>query len=286
MLIRCCAEGIEGLIDTGKLLGDTLPYHTDPQGKEHSLEGHFLGFFYSCTYILCTAGAHTLEVLYLLGFELIEVGIVVYESCTEHQLYRLGTQALYIHRLAGDEVLDTPCDLWRAAIGIGAIVLCLALIAYQFTATLRTMGDKGHRSSLLVACFEPYSRNLRDDLSSLFDKYLIADMESELGYLVCIVQRSALYNSPRQEHRREIGYGGNSACTPYLIGDTLQRGSYLFGLELISYRPARRLGSVTEFLLCLIVIDLDHHPIGFIGEVMAAGIPIVDKLHHLVGGVA
>ena len=111
-------------------------------------------------------------------------------------------------------------------------------------------------------------------------------MESELGYLVGIVQRSALYDSPRQEHRREIGHGGNSPCTPYLIGDTLQGGRYLLSLELIGNCPARRLGSVAQFLLCLVVIDLDHHPIGFIGEIMAAGIPIVDKLHHLVGGVA
>ena len=71
-------------------------------------------------------------------------------------------------------MLDAAGNLGRTAISIGAIVLRLALVAYQLGITFRAVGDKSHWSGLFGASLELHSGNLRDDLSSLLHEYLIA----------------------------------------------------------------------------------------------------------------
>ena len=193
-----------------------------------------------------------------------------------------GTQTVYVHRLTAHKMFDFTLDLWRARSVVGAIMGSFALITGQRTTAFRTFGDETnlvaqHETGFLI---HPY--NLRNDFSSLFHIYHIAQAQVQAFDDIGIVQRGALHNRTCQLHRIQIGHRSHGSCTTYLIGNAVQTGTSPFCLEFIGNRPTGRLGCIAQIPLLAERIYLQNDTIRCHREVLAFHIPISDKLQHFL----
>ena len=143
-------------------------------------------------------------------------------------------------------MLDAALDLWRTSSIVRTIPRCLALVAYQGRAALRTALDKldGLRDD--GALVDVDTHDLRDDLTAFLHVDVVADMQVEGPDEVLVVERGALDGGSRQLHGIHVCHGGDGSCTTYLIGHLVETGTHALGLELIGDRPTGALRRETE----------------------------------------
>ena len=86
--------------------------------------------------------------------------------------------------------------------------------------------------------------------------------------------------------------GRGPAGAPDRHHDVEQPGGALLGRELVGHRPAGRLGGEAELALQAEVVDLQHHAVDLVGEVVAVllpvhavGVGVVEAVEHLDLGV-
>ena len=98
------------------------------------------------------------------------------ESAAEVLIDGLWTEGVYVHSLAGDEVLDAALNLRRTASVVGAVPGGLTLITDEWCAALRTALDELHGlgDDGTLVNIDPH--NLGDNLTTLLDIDVVADV--------------------------------------------------------------------------------------------------------------
>ena len=92
--------------------------------------------------------------------------------------------------------------------------------------------------------------------------------------LVLVVQRGHADGRAADEHRLEHGEGRGPAGAPDRHLDVAQHGGALLGRELVGDGPARRLGGDAEQLALGQLVDLHHHAVDLVVEVVAVLLPV------------
>jgi hypothetical protein len=125
---------------------------------------------------------------------------------------------------------------------------------------------------------------LGDDVAGLADEHGVAGAHVPAGDLVLVVQRGEADGGAGDHHRLQLRERGGHTGPPDRHLDVLEQGGALLGRELVRDRPAGRLGGVAELLLLPGAVDLDHHPVDLVLEVVAVLGPAGDERLHLVEG--
>ena len=98
---------------------------------------------------------------------------------------------------------------------------------------------------------------------------------------VSIVEGSPCHGAALQFHRVKLRHRRDNPGAPHL-GHQFPEGGPGFRLgELHGHSPTGEPPGVARLLLQGQVIELDHHPIGVIGQLTAAGVPIAIEALHL-----
>ena len=150
---------------------------------------------------------------------------------------------------------------WTSRV-IRTIPCSLSFAANQGFIAFRTGCHKHHRPSHWVPLAFVDTNNFRDNLATLFDHYLVAQMQVEASYDISIMQGSTFYAGTGKLHRLKIGNRGNGTGSTDLVGDRQESGNCLLSLKFIGNRPAGRFGGVSKHFLLLERIYLDDHAIG------------------------
>ncbi len=117
---------------------------------------------------------------------------------------------------------------------------------------------------------------------SLLHVYAVVQADVQQGDLLGVVQRGPLDGRAGQQHRFEVGYGGDGARAADLKVDAQQFGEGLLGLEFIGYGPFRRLGREAQRPLVGIAVHFDDYAVGREGELLARLVPVGDEGIHLL----
>jgi hypothetical protein len=102
----------------------------------------------------------------------------------------------------------------------------------------------GHLEGVLVAfaLLEDGTDDLRDHIPRPLDHHGVADEDALLFYVVLVVQRGARDRYPADVHRLEHRLRRQSPGAPDVDNNVNETGAARERLELVRYRPARRLG--------------------------------------------
>ena len=170
---------------------------------------------------------------------------------------------------------------WAARI-IRTIMRSFALVTHKRSAALRAAVNKLHGLCLSRTLRYINAYNLRDNLSTLLNVDVIADMQVEVLDKVLIVKRSTLHHCTGKSHGIHVSHRRYGACSTYLERHTLKTCRSLLSLELISNSPTRRLGCITQVLLLTERIYLKHDSVGSHRQVLALNVPIVYEVVYLL----
>ena len=99
---------------------------------------------------------------------------------------------------------------------------------------------------------------------------------------VGVVERCTLDDCTAEQNRLEVGNRGNNAHSSGFEGDESQLRERALGLEFVGDSPARRLSGCSESSLVGVAVDFEDESVGSHFEVLAFGVPVVDKSLNLV----
>ena len=182
-------------------------------------------------------------------------------------------------------MLHTPLHLGRTQQGVGAVVQRFTLLTLQGCAALRTRGGVHQRLCICRTRFHLYPHDFGNDLASFLHKHVVAHTQVEFGDLVGVVQGGAAHSGSGQKDGFQFGNGRNGAGAAYLVGDRVEAGGQLFGLELIGDGPAWALGGHAELFLLGVAVHFDDHPVDVEGKRVARGVPMLQKVQDLLDAV-
>ena len=142
------------------------------------------------------------------------------------------------------------------------------------------MCHKGDGTAARLALFLVNAHNLGNDFTALLHIEHVALVDVKLRDDVGIVQRGALDDGAAQQHRIQIGHGGDDTRAAHLERYRLQPCAFALGSELVGYRPAWRLGGGSQVELLVQGIDFEHQTIGGDRQTLALHVPVTDKVLH------
>ena len=131
---------------------------------------------------------------------------------------------------------------------------------------------------------EDRADHLGDDVAGLAHEHGVAGADVAAGDLVLVVQGGQADGRPGDQHRLEHRERGRDPGPPDGHLDVLEQGGALLGRVLVGDRPARGLGGAAQLLLEAAGVDLDHHPVDLVLEVVAVLGPVGDERLHLLEG--
>ena len=240
-----CHECIHRLEVVCQQTGRRLAYEPDAQGEDHAFERHLARLAYGVHNLLRRLRARAVAID-LLHLDVVEVGYVLDQPPAVVLVNGLRAQRVDVHGLARNEVLDASLDLRCAARVVGTVPGCLALVAHQRRAALRTALRKLHGLGNDGALVDVYANNLGDNLAALLNVHHVADMQVEATDEVLVVQRGTPHGGACQLYGLHVGNGRHGTRASHLVGDLQQSGTLALGLELIGNGPSGRLGCITE----------------------------------------
>ena len=171
--------------------------------------------------------------------EAIEVGDVAHQSVFVVFVHHFRSQALDVHRIARNEVLNAPLALRRTGI-VGTVSGRLTFVAYEWGTTLRTFMHEFHRcAEVRIALFLGYSDDLRNDLTCLLHIYPISEMQVQLPNDVFVMKRSTFHHRSRQQYRFHICDRSDRTGSSHLEGHFVEAGQCPLCLELVGDGPSR-----------------------------------------------
>ena len=175
-------------------------------------------------------------------------------------------------------MLQAALDLGGTALRIGAEPLGFSLFPHQGCSAVRAqMGEYGRQGAGRTVG-KLHSRNLGDNLPAFFHIHPISIMDVQGPDLVFVHQRGPFHHGSAQEHRFQIGHGGDGAGTAHLVVDAQDGRAGLLRLEFIGDGPAGTLGGIAQFLLAIHLVNLDYNAVRGIGKLLPGAIPMGDKL--------
>ena len=241
----CRGKSIYSLEMAGKQACCCLAYKSYSERKDHTFKRHLfrcLNAVYNLLGRLLTAAV----AVYLLHFNVIQVGNITNKSMSVEIVNGLRSNTVYVHCLTRNKMLNAPLYLRRTSGIIRTIICGFALIPYQLGSTLRTVGYKRHWLGYNRALLNVNADNLRNNLASLFNIHIITYMQVKAAYKVFVVERSTPYGCSGQLNRLHIGYRSNSSGAPHLKCHFIKTCACSFGLKFIGYGPARILSSIAK----------------------------------------
>ncbi len=114
--------------------------------------------------------------------------------------------------------------------------------------------------------------HLRDHVPGPLDDHRVADAHVLPGDLVGVVQGGVAHGRPTDEHRRQLGDGGDRPSAADLELDAFERGRRLLGGELVGDGPAGLAAGEAQPLLPVQPVDLVDHPVDVVAEPGAAAL--------------
>src|SRR5688572_27887172 len=190
-------------------------------------------------------------------------------------MYCPFAQRVNVHGLALNEMFNATFNLRRAAKNVWAIKRGFAFDPHQFSSTLGAPGDIHDRFCIRVALLTINSSYFWNNLSALFNKNIISDMEIQPRDFICIMQRGTFNSGTRQEDGFKLSNRCHSASSSYLITNAVEPCAHILSLIFVSYCPSRAFCRVTQELLLFQVIHLDHYPVSFQRKFLAFCFPMI-----------
>src|SRR5690606_12876147 len=207
---------------------------------------------------------------------------IISQAVLIQQSNRFAAQAFNIHSFAGNKMLYPTDDLWWTTVEIRAIMLCFAFGSYQACTTLGASLNIANRLGILRSVFGIYTNNFRNDFSSFFNHYMVANAYVQLFDLVGIMQRCSFNNRTCQFHRFEIRNRRNRPCSSYLIINTIQGRYRLFCLKFIGNRPTWIFSGIAQFFLLIQIVYLNNYAVCFVRQIVAGSVPIINIVKNFV----
>src|SRR5690606_34541490 len=110
--------------------------------------------------------------------------------------------------------------------------------------------------------------------------HLVADPNVLERDLVLVVEGGVGHVGSPDEHRLQYGVGSGGTGTANVDADVEQLGGSLLGRKLVGDGPAGGTGGETQQVLVTEVVDLHHHAIGLIRQIVPLGLGPGDVLLH------
>ena len=182
--------------------------------------------------------------------------------------HQLVAQAVNVHGIAASPVDETLDGLRRAVDG-DAAVCDLALLAHHGAPAAGTV--HGHLEFLGVrgAQLEHGAHDLGNHVARLVHNDGVAHAHVLAAYLVDVVERGARDGRARNAHGVELGNGSEHAGAAHLDADVAQDRTLLLGRELERDGPAWRAGGEAKHRLAGKGVDLHHHAVDVVVEVLS-----------------
>ena len=166
-------------------------------------------------------------------------------------------------------MLDPAREL-EGALGVGAVVRGVAALADEGRLQrARTEGREHPRPGVGRAFGQHGPEYLRDDVAGLAHDDEVAGPHILEPHLVLVVQRGHADRRPADEDRLEFGKGRGLALAADRHVDGPQPSGLFLGGELVRDGPLGCAARAAEHPLLREIVDLDHHTVDLVGEVVA-----------------
>ena len=192
-----------------------------------------------------------------------------------HQLFdQLAAEPIHIQgALAHPVPQATPQDRRAAAVhaaGGGFIAL-----PHQVGATFGAVLGQLHRGGVAGPELRQHPHHFGNDLPGFAHHDGVAQVQIQFCDPIGVVEGGAADAGAGQGDCFEFGHGGDGTGAAHLSTNAEQTGGGFFGWVFEGDGPARGLLGEAGFVLQLQVVQLHHHAVGGIGEVMTPLLPVV-----------
>ncbi len=280
-------DGVEVGVPFGDLLGNAFADVGDAAGYQPAPErqltrlcqcGHDLGRLFVAQQAAFLSLAEV-ESGKFTAAPVVEVERIVQPAAGHQRLGHPATEAFDIEGSAGGEVFETRHQTCRAG-GVEAAMSHLGLQTGNGAAAGGAVcrHDKGGFAA--AALFGNDALNGRNDITGLDDPDVVADTQVFARNLIGIMERGTGDGGAGQQHRLQLGDGGQDAGAPHLDRDIADRGSSALGFKFIGAGIARALGGSPERVVPATLIDLDDGAIDLKGEVVPQRLQLIEGCHH------
>src|SRR5712691_10334036 len=185
-------------------------------------------------------------------------------------------EAVDVHRTAAREMAQ-PLESLRAAERVDASMRDVRLLAHHLSPTHRALG--GHAPALLGLF---HADDLGYDVARAMDDDARAHIDALLVDLRLVVHGHVANRHTANHHRVHVRDRGEYARAADIAGDLLNGRLRLFRRVLERDRPARRARDEPELELLIETIDLDHHAVDLVVELVALALPLGVVLEDVV----
>ncbi len=166
-----------------------------------------------------------------------------------------------------------PLDPLTGAVEVGAEGVRLAGQPHQRPPADRAALGEPPAPLAPAAALDDRPDHLGDDVAGLAHHHRVARAHVLQPDLILVVQGGEGDGRAAHEHRPQPGERRGLAGAADRDLDGHQFGRALLGRELVGDRPSRRAGGRAELALQREVVDLDHHTVDLVVEVVAALLP-------------
>ena len=226
-------------------------------------------------------GAEEFSLGELIGAEGEQVTFVGDDRRTQQRGRRLVAQALDVESAAAGEVKHPLPQLRRARSGVRAPNVDITLLGRgEQRPALRTVGRHDELALGAVTQVNDRAEHLGDHITGLADHHRVADQHTLAFDLGGVVQCRHAHRGSGDAHRSHERERGDASGAADVDLDIDQRGLGLFRRVLVRHRPPGRPRGRAQAPLLGEVVDLDHHAIDLVLDLMAALAPELDALFH------
>ncbi len=249
-----------------------LAHKLNPQGVNQSLQRIFLAGFDFFQQILRGFFRHALQPRNRVFPQRIKIRDVLYQACVHELVHNLVAQPINIHRVPPRKMENGFFSLRRTS-RIHAAVGHFSFNVMNRAATFRALF--GHAKRLARLPFFRHFQHMRDHFAGALDQHGVANLQAQPLDFIHVVERGTADSDASDLHRLEHGHGRQRSGAAHLHDDVVYNGGLLPRGIFVRNGPTRRFRRVTQFILNGNGVDLDHHAVDFVGQLLALSVPIV-----------
>ena len=134
--------------------------------------------------------------------------------------------------------------------------------------------------------FRQHPHHLRDDFSGFAHNHRVTEVQIQFGDAISVVQGGAADAGARQGHRLEFGHRRHGAGASHLHHQLQQLAGGFFRWIFQGNGPAWGLLGGARLILKTQVVELHHHAIGGVRQLMALLLPAVAEAFDSVQAIA
>ena len=213
--------------------------------------------------------AHARQIGQLDDAKAVQIGWRAHDRRVDQLFDQLVAQAVDVDRSATGEMDQRLLSLRRTEQAAGATGDRLVFAANDMRAAHRTADRHHERPLVAVATLDDRCDHLRDHVPCPSDDDLVADQQTLAANLVLIVQGRIRDGGAPDENRPQTRHRRQCAGPSDLDLDVDQFGELFLGRILVRDRPAGLARHETEFALQVDAIDLVHHAVDVVRQVVS-----------------